>query len=425
MDNQKQKSFLALAKWAVCDAKRFDEKVKRLKNLIDGLEDISKAAGIIQFQPPLRNLTLPVPIPAENPPPYSVEAPVEPPIQQAQPIEVEAPVAIVPISVPDLALFQQYISLKKYAVSLETNAPLRLRAREKLSTLNDGQLKHLRTDVYYELCRRRQAGTPPPFLLPTGMCHTKKSQAQERISTLPWYRFAHLVSDVVFELERRFSYWENENGREDASQPVIAPEELTQTFTSRNRRHGRALPYEPPPPEPPVLRELQGSSPAAPDEIQPCNLGILNVVNRTNNLFWQIPHHSQTSTTLGQISGSTSSASHIDSFFVIRPPASFPFSPAFKSFRVKMDHPTSTIIPTALKKYGIDMPWYNYSLYLEYGGTERRLELDEMPLALFKNLKRKGHKPIFRLERCQAPSGREPPRARARGVSNTRQILDG
>jgi hypothetical protein len=90
-----------------------------------------------------------------------------------------------------------------------------------------------------------------------------------------------------------------------------------------------------------------------------------------------------------------------------------------------MDHPTSTIIPTALKKYGIDMPWHNYSLYLEYGGTERRLELDEMPLALFKNLKRKGHKPIFRLERCQAPSGREPPRARARGVSNTRQILDG
>jgi hypothetical protein len=404
-DNQKQKSFLALAKWAVCDAKRFDEKVKRLKNLIDGLEDISKAAGMIQYQPPPQTLTLPVSILAENPPPYSVEAPVEPPIQQAQPIEVEAPVAIVPISVPDVALFQQYISLKKYAVSLATNAPLRLRAREKLSTLNDGQLQHLRTDVYYELCRRRQAGTPPHFLLPTGMYHTKKSQAQERISTLPWYRFAHLVSDVVFELERRFSYWENENGREDASQPVIAPEELTQTFTSRNRRHGCALPYEPPPPEPPVL---QGSSPAALDETQPCNLRIPNMVNRTNNLFWQIPHHSQTSTTLGQISGfsgSTSSASHIDSFFVVRPPASLPSSPTFKSFRVKMDHPTSTIIPAAMKKYGIDMPWHNYSLYLEYGGTERRLELDEMPLALFKNLKRKGHKPIFRLRKVPSAIG--------------------
>jgi hypothetical protein len=237
-----------------------------------------------------------------------------------------------------------------------------------------------------------------------GIHHTKKSQAQERISTLPWYRFAHLVSDVVFELERRFSSWEN--GREDASQPVIAPEELTQTFTSRNRRHGRALPYEPPPPEPPVLRGLQGSSPAALDEIQqPCNLRIPNVVNRTDNLFWQIPHHSQTSTTLGQISGPIPSASHIDSFFVVRPPASLPSSPTFKSFRVKMDHPTSKIIPAAMKKYGIDMPWHNYSLYLEYGGTERRLELDEMPLALFKNLKRKGHKPIFRLRKVPSTIG--------------------
>jgi hypothetical protein len=402
-DNQKQKSFLALAKWAVCDAKRFDEKVKRLKNLIDGLEDISKAAGIIQYQPPPQTLTLPVSILAENPPPYSVEAPVEPPIQQAQPIEVEAPVAIVPISVPDVALFQQYISLKKYAVSLATNAPLRLRAREKLSTLNDGQLEHLRTDVYFELCRRRQAGTPPPFLLPTGMYHTKKSQAQERISTLPWYRFAHLVSDVVFELERRFSYWENENGREDASQPVIAPEELTQTFTSRNRRHGRALPYEAPPPEPPVLSELQALQHRT--RYNHATSRILNGVNRTNNLFWQIPHHSQTSTTLGQTSGPISSAFHTDSFFVVRPPASLPSSPTFKSIRVKMDDPTSKIIPTAMKKYGIDMPWHSHSLYLEYGGTERRLELDEMPLALFKNLKRKGHKPIFRLQKVPSTIG--------------------
>jgi protein STE50 len=400
-DNQKQKSFLALAKWAVCDAKRFDEKVKRLKNLIDGLEDISKAAGITQFQPSPQNLTLPVPILAENPPPYSVEAPVEPPIQQAQPIEVEAPAAIAPVSVPDPELFEQYISLKKYAVSLETNAPLRLRAREKLLTLNDGQLKQLRADVYDELCRRRQTGTPPPFLLPMGICHTKRSQAQERISTLPWYRFAHLVSDVVFELERRFSPWEN--GREDASQPVIAPEELTQSFTSRNRRHGRALPYEAPPPEPPVLSELQALQHRT--RYNHATSRILNGVNRTNNPFWQIPHHSQTSTTLGQTSGPISSAFHTDSFIVVRPPAFLPSSPTFKSFRVKMDDPTSKIIPTAMKKYGIDMPWHNYSLYLEYGGTERRLELDEMPLALFKNLKRKGHKPIFRLQKVPSTIG--------------------
>ena len=87
-DNQKQKSFLALAKWAVCDAKRFDEKVKRLKNLIDGLEDISKAAGITRFQPSPQNPTDQAATPPhENPPPYSIEPP-----QQAQPIEGAAPI---------------------------------------------------------------------------------------------------------------------------------------------------------------------------------------------------------------------------------------------------------------------------------------------------------------------------------------------
>ena len=134
-DNQKQKSFLALAKWAVCDAKRFHEKVSSLKTLIDGLEDISKAAGINQFQSSPQSLTNQIPVsPNENPPPYSVEPP-----QQVRPMQarieqsssqnpVVDPVATRQSPIQDPELFQQYISLKKYAASLQTRAPPRLRA---------------------------------------------------------------------------------------------------------------------------------------------------------------------------------------------------------------------------------------------------------------------------------------------------------
>jgi hypothetical protein len=45
--NQRQKSLVSIARWALRDARKFDEKVKRLKGLIDGLEDISRIAGII------------------------------------------------------------------------------------------------------------------------------------------------------------------------------------------------------------------------------------------------------------------------------------------------------------------------------------------------------------------------------------------
>lgn len=68
-DNQKQTSFLAITKWALCDAKKFDEKVKRLKYLIDGLEDISQAAGITRLRSRSQSSTaLLTPASAENPP---------------------------------------------------------------------------------------------------------------------------------------------------------------------------------------------------------------------------------------------------------------------------------------------------------------------------------------------------------------------
>lgn len=281
-DNQMQKSFLALAKWAVCDAKRFDEKVRRLKNLIDGLEDISKAAGIFQFQASPQTLATTNPSPlGENPPPYSVEAP----LQQDQSKKVVPPVLIDSSFVQDTELMEQYMSLKNYAASLDT--PTRLRAREKLSRLLDRQFKELRVDVYDELCRRRQAGTPTSFLIPVDTYHIKRNKAREKLSILPWYRFAHLVTDVVFELERRFPSLENETG--SAGQPLIAPAALTRTFTHRNRRHGAIVPHETPPR---LLRE-RASHPTIRNEIN-------------SDIDWPLTahRHSQTSTTLGQASES-------------------------------------------------------------------------------------------------------------------------
>jgi hypothetical protein len=213
-DNQKQKSFLTIAKWAICDAKRFDEKVRRLKNLIDGLEDISKAVGITQFKSTPQSLVNPVPIrPNENPPPYSVVSP----LQQAQPTEVLTIAAIESSSTQDPELFEQYTALKQYSAACQTNPEPRRRARDKLLGLQDRPFIELRVDVYDELCRRRQNGAVPPFLPPVEIYHPKRNKAREKLFTLPWYRFAHLVTDVVFELERRFPALK---GRDSEQQPA-------------------------------------------------------------------------------------------------------------------------------------------------------------------------------------------------------------
>ena len=60
-DNQKQKSCRAIAKWAVLDAKRFAGKVKRLTDLVDGLENVSKAllsTPVAPMRSPLHTLSL-------------------------------------------------------------------------------------------------------------------------------------------------------------------------------------------------------------------------------------------------------------------------------------------------------------------------------------------------------------------------------
>jgi hypothetical protein len=48
--NQKQKSVLTVAKWAIFAADHFETKIARLKGFIDGLENVTKSLGVLEQQ---------------------------------------------------------------------------------------------------------------------------------------------------------------------------------------------------------------------------------------------------------------------------------------------------------------------------------------------------------------------------------------
>ena len=75
-----------------------------------------------------------------------------------------------------------------------------------------------------------------------------------------------------------------------------------------------------------------------------------------------------------------------------------------KKFRVSVDDPCYKVLPAALKKYNINAPWRQYSLYIVYGDQERCLGLEEKPLELFKQLDKEGRKPMFMLRRHATPT---------------------
>ena len=85
----------------------------------------------------------------------------------------------------------------------------------------------------------------------------------------------------------------------------------------------------------------------------------------------------------------------------------------FKSFRVGLDDPCHKVLPAALRKYNIQADWRQYALYIVYGDQERCVDLDEKPLALFKDLDREGKKPMFMLRKL-APATDTPSSASLR-----------
>jgi protein STE50 len=95
------------------------------------------------------------------------------------------------------------------------------------------------------------------------------------------------------------------------------------------------------------------------------------------------------------------------------PSADAPSVEIFKSFRVGLEDPCHKVLPAALRKYNIQADWRQYALYIVYGDQERCVDLDEKPLALFKDLDREGKKPMFMLRKL-APTAETPSSASMR-----------
>jgi hypothetical protein len=201
-DNQKQKSFLVLAKWAICDAKIFAEKVQRLRCLIDDVENILEATGITRSpsSPPISTS------PADRPPPprYST--------LQIQAFQERNDTVQLPARQPlahwidDRSIFQHYAKLKMFlALSIDEDTP-RL-DNTQTRCLSDIQLNELRVDAYDEVMRRRNTrviplSPPNPSYNPT--YSLVRNQIRSRLSTLSDRGFRDLTFDLVFELERRY-----------------------------------------------------------------------------------------------------------------------------------------------------------------------------------------------------------------------------
>ncbi|CZR54022.1 uncharacterized protein PAC_03905 [Phialocephala subalpina] len=372
-DNQKQKSYLTIAKWTICDAKRFEEKVKQLRSLIDGLEDISTAAGITRL--PLISHSASV-VPSENPPPYSFRSSVSPQLVPSDPSPSPIPPhtptepstsrpATTSILVRDPEVSAHHTAMMRHCgLSSSIESHPRWRAREKMTRLSNAQFKELRTDIYDEMFRRELSDLTPPSLPPNPEYHPKRNQARQKLSTLPSHRFKDLVIDVLFELEKRFPSLMESN-----SPGVVS--RLQSTFSEPRPMTSRRYGTVPPRGGPPLPLSDRAAHPAALSPTSPSSATL------PFSRFSQV----LSPTVPGNVE-------------------------IFKSFRVTMDDKTFKVLPAAMKKYNINAPFEDYSLYVVYGDQERRLDLDEQPLAIFKELDRKGLRPMFMLRKTVVEIGK-------------------
>lgn len=380
--NQRQNSMVSIARWALRDARKFDAKVKRLKSLIDGLEDISRIAGIS----PVSRLPLPARISVqqdESPPPYSA---ISRPVRSRSRVETERttiPATTIPVSRFSSDLLNQHTIMKRYLATLPScqDHPVP-RAREKLTKLSDKQFKELRIDVYDELLRRQQCEMPnsptPECLTNIASLHPKRNEARKKLSTLIPSRFGHLATDIVCELERRVPNLKPHCSPQISAfhDPFLIPR------TPETRRWGCVRPHTVTDAPPPLLQ-------------------------------YRAAHQSTNGTAIGvntpwpRNPSSLTRATRPPSLTIPTPPfihrgARGPSVEIFKSFRVSMEDPTWKILPAALKKYRISAPWEDYALYLVYGNQERCLGMDEKPLVLFKKLDKEGKKPMFMLRKIRS-----------------------
>jgi hypothetical protein len=386
-DNQKQKSFIAITKWAIVDAKRFGEKVKRLKCLIDGLEDISQAVGIIrQLSQPLEAQTstgFVSSIIIERPPPYAVHLPQAPLAQQEQ-VEAE-PMTLSPSPTVrlDSGITAHYIALKSFiSSSLDTRMnSYPQQARPGVMGLTDARFKELRTDIYDEMMRRNTETGRPIFLSSTPNYHPKRNQARRKLASLSLDRFKDFAIDVVYDLERRFPSLQSQviNELEQLERNVRTHGISAGRYRNSSRRHGRVYLHTP------LLLWQEASHSNSLTQSPPPNLCVFTAEASSN-----------TSNVVSQISSLPGSASRIVTDTGIMPTDILRLS---SNIHVSMSDTVSNILPLALKKYHLDASAKDYRISIRDGGWERILEMDEKPLVLFKTMEKEGKHPMFTLRR--------------------------
>lgn len=362
-ENQRQKSFFTLAKWARSDAKKFKEKIQRLKNLVDALEEITRSAenlNITAVDPP----NYATAVPGEDPPPYVIGDSAS---REAAPATLSTTEAAAPVSVfsqHDRLFSQQYKSFKTYLTGRPESSCRTIRARDKLLALSEHQFKELRADVYDELIRRQEyAHLVAHALEANPNYHPKRNQAREKLSSLAPHRFQDLVADVVFEIERRFAFLPEQYGyidREVFQFPSSSLNPLTPRLD--RRRYG--------------------------------------CVGRRNSADF-LDRISRPLSTLSEewpLRNDYPPNSLVPRQFTSSIPSTNPT--IFKSFHVKINSTTLDVLPAALATYGIPASsCQQYCLYIIFGDQERCMGLYEKPLKTFKELHKRGLKPHYMLRR--------------------------
>ncbi|KAH8593582.1 prion-inhibition and propagation-domain-containing protein [Bisporella sp. PMI_857] len=246
--NQKQCHIVSLARWVMFDRRGFEDKLRRIQELMDGLEKMTAASDIL-YRQRCGNISSTPSSPTEPiPPPYSDADSRPPSYPTDSQRSMDTPVADTSSSrLSDNSIFdmlEHHDGMKTFLASLPaTSERIRPQIRDRLTKLSTYQFKELRIDAYDELLRRQEFRTSVPFWLPAiSTYHPRRNEARRKLSTLHDNRFGQLISEIVQELEDRFPHIR------DNISPTVSPtsESLDQYVASNGpdfRRWGCVQPF--------------------------------------------------------------------------------------------------------------------------------------------------------------------------------------
>ena len=83
----------------------------------------------------------------------------------------------------------------------------------------------------------------------------------------------------------------------------------------------------------------------------------------------------------------------------------------FKSFKADLRDPCYRVLPAVLRHYGVKGDWRDYELLIIHGNQERRVYLEEKPLAVIRELDRQGKRLMLILRKITIPVFARPSQA--------------